>query len=155
MPIDLLKNDRDYRTLRAFAKARASGFSRTFVKAFTADVPEGLAGREPRYTCATEIDQRRPLWKRALEAVRAPGYRFPHEVPRCPPVVLLVVERHTAGLTSVETEARVVCDLHATDVSICVAIDGELPMAIKIRTPGRRPGAADVADAAFAALAKA
>jgi hypothetical protein len=126
-----------------------------FVKAFTDDVPEGLAGREPLSTCATEIDPRRPLWKCALEAVRALGLRFPHEVPRCPLVVLLVVERHTAGVTSVETEARVVCDVHATDVSIAVAIDGELPMAIRVRTPGRRPSVADVANAAFAALAKA
>jgi hypothetical protein len=78
MPIDLLKNDRDYRTLRAFAKAQARGSSRTFVKAFTADVPEGLAGREPLYTCATEKLTRGPPWKCALETVRAPGYRFPH-----------------------------------------------------------------------------
>jgi len=70
-------------------------------------------------------------------------------------VVFLVVERHTAGVTSVETEARVVCDLHAMDVSISVAIDGDLRMAIEIRTAGRRPSVADVADAAFAALAKA
>ncbi|KDR27611.1 hypothetical protein BG57_22825 [Caballeronia grimmiae] len=77
MPIDLLKNDREYRTLRAFAKAQASGFSRTFVNAFTADVSEGLAGREPLSTCATEIDPRHPPWKRALEAVRAPGLPVP------------------------------------------------------------------------------
>lgn len=154
IPIDLLERDRDYRKLRKYATAWASEFSRTFVKVFNAEDAGDLASREPLYTCAAEIDPRRPLWRRALEAVRAPGYQLPHEAPPCPPVVLLVVELHTAGRETVQPEARIVCDIRATNMSVSVAIENELPLAIKVPAPRKRPSVADVANAVFAALAR-
>ncbi|MDR5803756.1 hypothetical protein [Caballeronia sp. LZ001] len=153
-PVDLLADDRDYRELRKNAKAWVSEFSRTTVKVVAAEATKSPAMRETLYTCATEVDPRRPLWKRALEAVCAPGYQFPHNVPRCPPLVLLIVERRMAGQDSFETEAKVVCDLQATELSVSVAIPGELSPAIKFSSPGKRPTVAEVAEAVFASLAK-
>ncbi len=153
-PIDMLDDDRDYRELRKYAKAWATEFSRTVVKVVDVKAPKGSGSRDPLYVCATEVDPRRPLWKRALQAVRLPGYQLPHVAPRCPPVVWLIVERHAAGQDSVEIEARVVCEFHATELSASVAIQGELPLAIKLSPPGKRPTVAEVAVAVFASLAK-
>ncbi|SPB17799.1 hypothetical protein NOV72_05002 [Caballeronia novacaledonica] len=154
VPIDMLESDSDYRKLRAFAKGWVAEFSRTFVKVYDAAHPKGVPYIEPIYSSATEVDPRRPLWKRALGAVRAPGYRFPHEVPRCPPTVQIVVERHTAGLGSVESEAKIVCDIDERDIRVTVTLEGKLPLAIKVGTPSRNPTVVEVAEVVFTALAR-
>jgi len=154
VPIDMLQSDSDYRKLRRFAKGWAAEFSRTFVKVFDVAHSKGAPYAEPIYSTATEVDPRSPLWKRALGAVRTPGYRFPHEAPRCPPTVQIVVERHAAGLGPVESEAKMVCDIDERDIRVSVTLEGERPLAIKIGTPSKNPTVVEVADAVFTALAK-
>ncbi|MFM0140399.1 hypothetical protein [Caballeronia grimmiae] len=156
VPIDMLKSDSDYRKLRALAKGWAAEFSRTFVKVYGAAHPKWTRYIEPIYSSATEVDPRRPLWKRALCAVRAPGYRFPHEVPRCPPTVHIVIERHTAGFGLVVSEAKIVCDIDERDIRVTVMVEGTgaPPLAIKIGAPSEVLTVVDVADVVFAMLAK-
>ena len=97
IPINMLDGDRDYEQLREYAKAWASEFSRTFVVVWDADALDDLSRAKPIYTCSSAIDPRRPLWRRALNAIRSPGYTQPADAPRAPAELVVVVERATAG----------------------------------------------------------
>jgi hypothetical protein len=156
VPLDLLVDDRDYRSLRRFAKGWASEFSRTVVKCYNAEQSDGTPLVEPLYTCATEIDPRRLLWKRALDAIRSPGYRFPHEIPRSPSTLLIRVERATAGESAEALEARLLCDLNGRTLRVSVTTaDGHQPaIAHKLKLATKRPSVTDVCDAVFSMLKK-
>lgn len=156
VPLELLEDDRDYRSLRRFAKGWASEFSRTVVKCYDAGQSDGTPHVAPLYTCATEIDPRRLLWKRALDAVRSPGYRFPHEIPRAPLTLLICVERATAGESGDILEAQLVCELSGRNLRVLVTtVDGDEPaIAHKLRLPTKRPSVTDLCDAVFSMLKK-
>ncbi|SAK90752.1 hypothetical protein AWB82_06394 [Caballeronia glebae] len=153
-PVQMLESNKDYRKVRAFAAAWMTEFSRTFVKILDAQQQTRASLEEPIYTTAAEGDPRLPLWKRALLAVSAPGFRFPHEVPRCPASALIVVERHTAGVESAQLEARIVCDIDEEEIRVSASTEADPPLALKLNNSGECGTVVEVAERVFRLLAK-
>ncbi|WP_060817732.1 hypothetical protein [Caballeronia sordidicola] len=153
-PVDLLDDDRDYKQLRAYAKGWASEFSRTAVVVWDADTREELSLAKPIYTCSAALDPRRPLWRRALIAIRAPGYTQPVEAPPALASMVIVVERAVAGQEGTVPEAGFVCHLRGRILATTVhASDGaEISHEMKLTT--KQPTVVDVADALFTLLGK-
>ncbi|MDR5803754.1 antitoxin Xre/MbcA/ParS toxin-binding domain-containing protein [Caballeronia sp. LZ001] len=121
-PIEMLTRDTDFRKVRQLAAATAAEASRTFLKIFEASQqPMHTQLIAPLYTAAMEGDPRRPLWARALEAIRSPGYQSPHDIPVAPHTLLMVVERHLANHGLEEVEAWVDVKLDADGIRFTVA----------------------------------
>jgi len=105
VPLKMLRKARHYRRVRQFATAWASEFSRTAVSFYDGHHEVIPPDVEPLYTSATEVDFRRPLWRRALEALTSFGYQWPHQVPSAPSSFTFFIERHMAGDIGFEVEA--------------------------------------------------
>jgi hypothetical protein len=152
-PVQMLESGNDYRRVRAFAVAWVGEFNRTFVKIFDAAQRDSSSQVKPIHTSAAEGDPRRPLWKRALDAVCVPGFSFPPVIPRCPPTMLIVVELHTAGRELAQPKARIACDIDDTDIRVSVSTETEPPLALKLNT-GQAETVIEVAERVFRLLAK-
>ncbi|AQH01374.1 hypothetical protein A9R05_21310 [Burkholderia sp. KK1] len=154
VPVELLENDADYVNLRRFARGWASEFSRTFVKLYDDGRAEDSVNAKPLYECAAEIDPRRSLWTRALAAIKTPGYRFPHTIPRTPTTMVAIIERHTAGQGDAAFEARIVFHLkgRVLRVTVADATSDEAPIAHKLNLPMKRPTVTEVAEIVFSLL---
>ncbi|MDR5855714.1 hypothetical protein P9239_19300 [Caballeronia sp. LZ062] len=152
-PLDLLGDDKAYRELLRFARAWASEFSRTVVKVYDATGPVDKSNDVPLYSCAAEMDPRVRIWKRAMKAVRSPGYQMPHEVPESPATVVVIVERATAGQSGAEVEAHLVCDVDGRTLRVTVTPAGDASVIEhKLKLALKRPNLTDLCDAVFKAL---
>jgi hypothetical protein len=106
-PLEMLEDERDFQLLRKAATAWAAEYSRTAVKIYGGKQQTEPAGAEPLYVAMAEVDPRMDVWKRATEALNAPGYERP--VGRHPEVrqFSLFVVRCTAGDSESTPEACV------------------------------------------------
>lgn len=154
IPLDMLDDDRDYKQLRAFAEAWAAGFSRTSVVVWDANAVENLSSAKPIYTCVAAIDPRRPMWRRALNAIRLPGYTQPVDAPLAPREVVIVVERAMAGQGGTVPEAGFVCHVQGQFLRMTVYASNGADSAHEMKLTTKQPTVVDVADALFTLIAK-
>lgn len=104
-PIEMLRDDKDYKWLREMARAWAAEWSRTAVKVYEGKHETEPSDIEPLYTAIAEIDPRRPLWTRASEALHAFGYQWPLGPYPATRTFTIFVERQTAGYSAPISEA--------------------------------------------------
>jgi hypothetical protein len=153
-PIEMLTRDTDFRKVRQLAAATAAEASRTFLKIFEASQPMHTRPLvAPLYTSAMEGDPRRPLWARALEALRSPGYQFPHNIPTAPQTLLIVIERHMANRGLEEVEAWVDVDVGANEIRFTIAGTKEQRVTVPPEMDGDVLSVVDVADLVVSKLA--
>ncbi|WP_156126775.1 hypothetical protein [Burkholderia sp. 9120] len=104
-PLQALANDDSYRELLIVARGWASEYSRTIVKICAGEFAHGI---ELPIVCTgvTEIDPRKCVWRRALEALQGGEYLRP-DGPYCQAKTATVfVSRSTAGKPDEMIEAR-------------------------------------------------
>ncbi|MDR5810627.1 hypothetical protein [Caballeronia sp. LZ019] len=154
VPVDMLDDDRNYKQLRAYARAWASEFSRTSVVVWDADTLDDLSLAKPLYTCSTAVNPRRPLWRRALGAIHSPGYTNPVDIPQAPSSLVIVVERAMAGQSNAVPEAGFVCYLRGRFLRLMVHASNGAEITHELEMVMQRPSVIDVADALFSLLAK-
>ncbi|MEC5407637.1 hypothetical protein VOM14_18980 [Paraburkholderia sp. MPAMCS5] len=153
VPLNLLEDDKTYRELLRFARGWTAEFSRTAVKVYDATGPVDKANAVPLYSCAVEVDPRVLIWKRALKAVRSPGYQMPYEIAVSPATVVIIVERATAGQAGTEVEAHLMCDLDGRTLRATVTPAGDAPaIEHKLKLKSKHPSVTDLCDAVFKAL---
>ncbi|WP_157694724.1 hypothetical protein [Caballeronia fortuita] len=134
--------------------AWASEKSRASVVVWDADALDDLSLAKPIYTCSTEVDPRRPLWRRALSAIRSPEYTQPIDVPQAPASMVIVVERATGGLGDAVPEAGFVCHLRGRVLEMTVHANDGAEVVSELELDTDRPSVLDVADALFTLLAE-
>ncbi|CAE6767863.1 hypothetical protein R70006_03804 [Paraburkholderia domus] len=106
-PLESLGDKRQYRLLRAMARAYAAEWSRTVVTVYTGRYTEEPTDIEPTLTAADEADPRVNLWKRVEQTPTSSGYIRP-----CGPYpkaseATVFVSRQPAGQAPPIPEARI------------------------------------------------
>lgn len=154
-PLDMLEDDRDFKTLRQVAAAWAAEWSRTTVSLYQGDYSAQPDGVAPCYTASAEIDPRRPLWERASEALNAPGYEWPlgpyPDVRR----FALFVERQTAGDGSLMPEACVQIVVDGKDIRMRIVSAPGMKLGSKTAPAGNHSSLIDIAKRVIAHLTNA
>jgi hypothetical protein len=111
-PRQMLNDDNDFKRLRQAATAWAAECSRTTVKMYEGEHEIEPKDVDPLYTAIAEIDPRKPLWKRASEALHVHGYEWPLGPYPDARKFTLFVARQTAGHSTPTLEACVQITTH-------------------------------------------
>ncbi|MDR6202146.1 hypothetical protein [Paraburkholderia graminis] len=154
-PLDMLDDDGDYKVLERAAAAWAAEWSRTSVRVY-----DGLHETEPidvspLYTASAEIDPRRPLWKRASEALHAQGYQWPLGPYMDARQFTLFVERQTAGDGASTPEACVQISVDGEDIRIRVVAASGTTLRTETMPAGNHRSLIDIAKRVIAYLTNA
>ncbi|PRX33449.1 hypothetical protein B0G75_103677 [Paraburkholderia sp. BL18I3N2] len=154
-PLDMLKDNADFKTLRQAAAAWAAEWSRTVVKLYEGMHETAPSDVSPLYTASAEIDPRRPLWERASEALHVHGYQWP--LGPYPDVrsFTLFIERHTFGGAAPMSEACVQILVDGEDIRIRVVAPPGATLSSKIMPAGNPEGPIDIAKRVIAHLTNA
>ncbi len=144
-PLEMLEDSQDFRELLKEAMAWAAGWSRTTVSVYqgvNAARPDAV---EPIYAASTEIDPRRRLWKRSLQALLLHEYELPMSPGSDVDRFTLFVEQQTIGDTTRKVEAcvQVSVDNGTATVEVKAASDGV--MCSKTFSCGEVDGLLDIA----------
>lgn len=106
-PLESLGDKRQYRLLRAMARAYAAGWWRTVVTVYTGRYTEEPRDIEPTLTAADEADPRVNLWKRVEQVLTSGGYIRPCGPYPTASEATAFVSRQPAGQAAPIPEARI------------------------------------------------
>jgi hypothetical protein len=106
-PLESLGDKRQYRLLRAMARAYAAGWWRTVVTVYTGRYTEEPRDIEPTLTAADEADPRENLWKRVEQVLTSGGYIRPCGPYPTASEATAFVSRQPAGQAPPIPEARI------------------------------------------------
>ncbi|WP_236077968.1 hypothetical protein [Paraburkholderia nemoris] len=155
IPLDMLEDDNDFKSLKRLAEAWAAQWSRTAVRLYGGEHETEPTDGDALYTAMAEIDPRRPLWERASEALHVRGYQWP--LGPYPDVrsFTLFVERHTSGGAAPTPEACVQILVDGEHIRIRIVAAPGATLRSRTMPTGNHKGLIDIAKRVIAHLTNA
>lgn len=154
VPLDMLQDHRDFKSLRRHAAAWAIEYSRTTVSFYDGNYDHAPLDIKAIYTCVVDVDFRRPLWSRALKALVDFNYEWPCTAPLATTHFSISVQRERVGYADSPAEAWIQIGQSEERVHVFVEVIERRSRSIYVDLPRKGGTVKDVARRVFETLSE-